>query len=326
MTKVALDCLGGDHGSTPLIEGAIAALKEKSNVELFLVGDEEELKISIPQKLRDRCQIIHTDEFINMDAPSTEALRRKDSSIYICMELLREKRVDAVVSAGHSGATMSLATLRVGRIEGITRPAIATFLPQIDGSRALLLDAGANMDCKAEHLVQFAILGREYAKDIIKKENPRVGLLSIGSEKSKGNELTKDTYEMLEGSEGFIGNVEGNDLFGAKVDVIVCDGFVGNVVLKTGEGTGEAIGAIIKQKTKKSPFAIIGAMLMKKIFKELKKDIDYAEYGGAPLLGVNGCVIIGHGKSNSKAIKNAIFQACTVVNSGYVAHAKSKVQ
>ncbi|MFW5990588.1 MAG: phosphate acyltransferase, partial [Campylobacterales bacterium] len=183
MTKVALDCLGGDHGSTPLIEGAIAALKEKSNVELFLVGDEEELKISIPQKLRDRCQIIHTDEFINMDAPSTEALRRKDSSIYICMELLREKRVDAVVSAGHSGATMSLATLRVGRIEGITRPAIATFLPQIDGSRALLLDAGANMDCKAEHLVQFAILGREYAKDIIKKENPRVGLLSIGSEK-----------------------------------------------------------------------------------------------------------------------------------------------
>jgi glycerol-3-phosphate acyltransferase PlsX len=325
MIKVALDCLGGDHGSAPIIEGAIKALKEKSDFKLFLVGDEEEIKISVPEELRSRCEVIHTEEFISMEAPSTEALRRKNSSIYMCMELLRERKVDAVVSAGHSGATMSLATLRVGRIEGITRPAIATYLPQIDGSRALLLDAGANMDCKPEHLVQFAILGREYAKDIIKKPNPRVGLVSIGSEKSKGDDLTKETYEMLEGSDGFIGNVEGNDLFSAKVDVIVCDGFVGNVILKTGEGIGEAIGAIIKQKTKKSFFAIMGAVLMKKIFNELKKDIDYAEYGGAPLLGVNGCVIIGHGKSNSKAIKNAIFQAYTMVNSGYVDHARSKV-
>lgn len=324
MIKVALDCLGGDHGSTPLIEGAVEALKGV-DFKLYAVGDAKELEAKIPQALKSRCNIVHADDVISMDDSSTGVLRRKESSIYKCIELLREKEVDAVVSAGHSGASMSLATLRVGRMEGITRPAIAAFLPQLDGRRSLLLDAGANVDCKPEHLLQFAILGREYARDVLKKPNPRVGLISIGSESSKGDELTKEAHELMKPLEGFIGNVEGSDIFGDKVDVAVCDGFVGNVILKTSEGAGEAIRALIKQKAKKSFLAIIGAMFMKSSFKALKKDIDYAEYGGAPLLGVNGCVIIAHGKSNAKAIKNAIFQAISVTNSGFLNHAKEKV-
>lgn len=325
MIKVALDCLGGDHGSAPLIRGAIDALKIDKNLILYAVGREDELKEAIPSNLADRCVIVPAQDVISMEEGSTEVLRRKESTIYKAMELLKEKEVDAVVSAGHSGATMSIATLRAGRIEGITRPCIAAFLPQLDGRRSLLVDAGANVDCKPEHLVQFAILGREYARDVLKKENPRVGLISIGSESSKGNEITKETHALLKNSEGFIGNVEGSDLFGNKVDVIVCDGFVGNVILKTSEGAGEAIRALIKQSAKKSFLAILGSILMKSSFKNLKKDIDYAEYGGAPLLGVNGCVIVAHGKSNAKAIKNAIFQAVTVVNSGYINHARKRV-
>jgi len=325
MIKVALDCLGGDHGSAPLIRGAIDALKINKDFILYAVGKEDELKEAIPSNLADRCVIVSAQDVIGMEEGSTEVLRRKESTIYKAMELLREKQVDAVVSAGHSGATMSIATLRAGRIEGIIRPCIAAFLPQLDGRRSLLVDAGANVDCKPEHLVQFAILGREYARDVLKKENPRVGLVSIGSESSKGDEITKETHALMKNSEGFIGNVEGNDLFGDKVDVIVCDGFVGNVILKTSEGAGEAIRALIKQRAKKSFLAILGSILMKSSFKELKKDIDYAEYGGAPLLGVNGCVIVAHGKSNAKAIKNAIFQAITVVNSGYINHAKERV-
>lgn len=325
MIKVALDCLGGDHGSAPLIKGAIDALRINKNFMLYAVGKEDELKEAIPTDLANRCIIVHSSDVIGMEESSTEVLRRKDSSIYKAMELLREKQVDAVVSAGHSGATMSIATLRAGRIEGIIRPCIAAFLPQLDGRRSLLVDAGANVDCKPEHLVQFAILGREYARDVLKKENPRVGLVSIGSESSKGDEITKETHALLKNSEGFIGNVEGNDLFGDKVDVIVCDGFVGNVILKTSEGAGEAIRALIKQRAEKSFLAILGSILMKNSFKALKKDIDYAEYGGAPLLGVNGCVIVGHGKSNAKAVKNAIFQAITVVNSGFINHVKERV-
>jgi len=212
--------------------------------------------------------------------------------------------------AGHSGATMSLATLRIGRIKGIKRPAIVTFMPTIKKQYSLLLDVGANVDCDAHNLYQFALMGTVYAKVVLNKNEPKIGLLSNGEEKSKGNSLTKEAFSLLENLDNFIGNVEGGDIFKGEVDVIVTDGFIGNIVLKTSEGAAFAISFLIKDEIIKSGLLQkIGALLLKPVFKGLKKATDYAEYGGAPLLGVNGCVIISHGKSNSKAIKNAIFQA-----------------
>jgi glycerol-3-phosphate acyltransferase PlsX len=206
---------------------------------------------------------------------------------------------------------MSLATLRLGRIKGIKRPAIVTFMPNIKRSYTLLLDAGANVDCDANNLYQFALMGEVYAKVVLNKENPKVGLLSNGEEDSKGNSVTKEAFKLCkEHCDSFIGNVEGGDIFKGEVDVVVCDGFVGNIVLKTSEGAAEIISTLMKQEIYSSGILPkMGAFLLKPVFKALKKATDYAEYGGAPLLGVNGCVIISHGKSNSKAIKNAIFQA-----------------
>ena len=241
------------------------------------------------------------------------------------IEVVKSGEASAVVSAGHSGASMSLATLRIGRIKGISRPAIATLMPTSTGGSSLVLDVGANVDCKAEHLVQFAIMGEAYAKDVMKIKNPKVGLLSNGEEESKGNEVTKGAFNLLKNMPSFIGNVEGNNIFDGNCDVIVCDGFIGNIVLKTSEGVADSISYFIKTNIKRSPIAIAGAVLMKKVFKLLKKRVDYAEYGGAPLLGVDGCVIISHGKSNSKAIKNAIFQAINFINSGVNRDIKEKL-
>ena len=250
-----------------------------------------------------------------MDENATDVLKRKNSSIYMAVDLVRKKEADAVVSAGHSGATMSLATLRIGRLKDVSRPAIATLMPTSTGGRSLVLDVGANVDCKAEHLFQFAIFGEAYVKDVLKVANPKVGLLSNGEEKSKGNETTKEAYELLSKLPTFVGNIEGNNIFDSSVDVVVCDGFVGNILLKTSEGVAESITKLIKSNIRKSPVAIAGAVLMKKVFKILKKQVDYAEYGGAPLIGINGCAIVSHGKSNSKAIKNAIFQAISFASS-----------
>jgi len=245
-----------------------------------------------------------------MHEAATNALKRKETSIYKAVDLVRDKLADAVVSVGHSGATMSLATLRIGRLKGVLRPAIATIMPTaINGKLSLVLDVGANVDCKAEHLAQFAIMGEAYAKDVLKVPRPKVGLLSNGEEESKGNEVSKEAYVLLKGLDSFVGNVEGNNVFDGSVDVIVCDGFVGNILLKTSEGVADSITKIIKQNVRRSPLAIAGSVLMRKVFGVLKKQVDYAEYGGAPLIGINGCAIIGHGKSNAKAVKNAIFQA-----------------
>ncbi len=209
---------------------------------------------------------------------------------------------------------MSLATLRIGRIEGASRPAICAIMPRQDGKQSLILDAGANVDCKPEHLYEFALMGYEYSKNVMGYENPRIGLLSNGEEESKGNELTKSAFSRLKTLKGFVGNVEGHNIFDGSTEVIVCDGFVGNIVLKTSEGVAESITTLIKNFVKVSLTGVVGALFMKNVFKKLKKRMDYAEYGGAPLLGVNGNVIICHGKSNAKAIKNAIFQALTSVD------------
>lgn len=314
MISIAIDAMGGDFGPTPIIEGVLQALDEKS-FKAILVGRIEEIRHLIPARYMKNISFIQADDVLEMQDAATDALKRKETSIYKAVELVREKQADAVVSVGHSGATMSLATLRIGRLKGISRPAIATLMPTSIGKPSLVLDVGANVDCKAENLVQFAIMGETYVKDILKVKTPRVGLLSNGEEKSKGNEVTKEAYAKLCELDSFIGNIEGNNIFDGSVDVIVCDGFVGNILLKTSEGVAESITKIIKANIGRSPLAIAGAMLMRRVFKMMKKQVDYAEYGGAPLLGINGCAIIGHGKSNPKAVKNAIFQAINFAKS-----------
>jgi glycerol-3-phosphate acyltransferase PlsX len=250
-----------------------------------------------------------------MTDSATDALKRKDSTIYKAIELVRNEEADAVVSAGHSGASMSLATLRIGRIKGISRPAIATLMPTSENQNTLVLDVGANVDCDAKNLYEFAVMGQVYAQDVLKLDEPIVGLLSNGEEESKGNEVTKEAYQLIKNIPNFAGNVEGSDIFKGSVDVVVCDGFIGNILLKTAEGVADTIGTIIKKNLKRSLISIAGAVLMRKVFRNLKVRVDYAEYGGAPLLGVKAPVIIAHGKSNAKAVKNAIFQAITAASS-----------
>jgi len=309
MLTIAVDAMGGDFGPRPIIEGTLQALRERQ-FNVILVGDSVALKPLIPERFMPYISFVESTDILDMHEAATNALKRKETSIYKAVDLVKEKAADAVVSMGHSGATMSLATLRIGRLKGVLRPAIATIMPTaVSGKVSLVLDVGANVDCKAEHLAQFGILGEAYAKDILKIAHPKVGLLSNGEEESKGNEITKEAYAMLKKMNGFVGNVEGNNIFDGSVDVIVCDGFVGNILLKTSEGVADSITKIIKQNVRKSPLAIAGAVLMRKVFTVLKKQVDYAEYGGAPLIGINGCAIIGHGKSNAKAVKNAIFQA-----------------
>ena len=314
MTSICIDAMGGDFGPQPIIGGVIEALKEVK-FEAILVGDTKILESLVPQNLKQYVKFIQADEVVSMSDGATDALKRKESSIFKAIELLKNKQTMAVVSAGHSGATMSLATLRVGRLKNVSRPAIATLMPNVTGGNTLVLDVGANVDCRPEHLFQFAIMGEAYAKEILGRKEPKVGLLSNGEEESKGNEVSKEAFKLVSRLDSFVGNAEGNQIFDGSIDVMVCDGFMGNILLKTSEGVADAIGKIIKKQVKKSPLAMAGSVLMRKVFKTLKKQVSYDEYGGAPLLGVNGCVIISHGKSNSKAIKNAIFQAIKFANS-----------
>lgn len=264
----------------------------------------------MPKGLESRISYEEASDVFDMDEMATDALKRKDSSIYKAIELVRNDSADAVVSAGHSGATMSLATLRIGRLDGVSRPPIATLMPTIiRGKKTLVLDVGANVDCKPEHLFEFAVMSEAYAQQILHTQKPKISLLSNGEEDCKGNETSKAAFELLKKMDNFVGNAEGNQVFDGSVDIIVCDGFVGNILLKTAEGVSGAISKIIKRNVKESAIAMIGAVLLKRVFKKLKNDVDYDEYGGAPLLGVKKCTIISHGKSSPKAIKNAIFQS-----------------
>ncbi len=314
-TIIAIDAMGGDFGPEPIIEGVIQALDEK-DFKAILVGDKDQILSYLPAYYLDNIEIVHCSDVIAMHEAATDALKRKDSSIYKAVELVRNKKADAVVSAGHSGATMALSTLRIGRLDNVSKPPLATLMPNKDMGKSILLDVGAVTDCKPRNLYEFAIMGKAYAKEVMQIENPRIGLLSNGEEDSKGNELTKAAFPMLKEIDGFVGNVEGRDIFNGEVDIIVTDGFTGNIVLKTSEGVASTIIELMRANIKKSIPAKIGALLMKKkVFKNLKKQIDYAEYGGAPLLGIKGCSIISHGSSNAKAIKNAIFQAIRFSNS-----------
>lgn len=325
MIRVAIDAMGGDFGPAPIIAGVVEALKT-AKFEAILVGDKAVIEPLIPQQIKSKVSIVHASDVISMHDHATDALKKKDSSIYVATELVREGKADAVVSAGHSGATMSLATLRIGRVEGIARPAIATLMPTVDGGKSLVLDVGANVDCKPEHLYQFGVMGAAYARGIMGIKKVKVGLLTNGEEETKGNEVTKEAAALLKSMPEFIGNVEGNNIFDGSVNVIVCDGFVGNIVLKTSEGVADTIGKFMKSHIKKSAFASFGSVFMRKVFSSLKQQIDYAEYGGAPLLGVNGAAIVSHGKSNAKAIKNAIFQAINFVKSDVNKHIKASLE
>ena len=309
MIKIAIDAMGGDFGPAPIVEGVLQALNEAS-FEAILVGKRAEIEPLVPKGLESRISYEEASDVFDMDEMATDALKRKDSSIYRAIELVRNGSADAVVSAGHSGATMSLATLRIGRLDGVSRPPIATLMPTIiRGKKTLVLDVGANVDCKPEHLFEFAVMSEAYAQQILHTQKPKISLLSNGEEDCKGNETSKAAFELLKKMDNFVGNAEGNQVFDGSVDIIVCDGFVGNILLKTAEGVSGAISKIIKRNIKESAIAMIGAVLLKRVFKKLKNDVDYDEYGGAPLLGVKKCTIISHGKSSPKAIKNAIFQS-----------------
>lgn len=325
MFKIAIDAMGGDFGPEPIINGLIAALKQNNNFTAIAVGKKDKLLPLIPQNFLSKIEILDTDDVISMSDSATDALKRKESTIYKAIELVRNGEADAIVSAGHSGASMSLATLRIGRIKGVSRPAIATLMPTSENQNTLVLDVGANVDSDAKNLFEFAVMGQVYAQDVLQLDEPIVGLLSNGEEESKGNEVTKEAYSLITKIPNFAGNVEGSDIFKGTVDVVVCDGFVGNILLKTAEGVADTIGKIIKKNLKRSLISIAGAVLMRKVFKNLKVRVDYAEYGGAPLLGVKAPVIIAHGKSNTKAIQNAIFQAINAASSNVNYHIEQKL-
>lgn len=311
--------MGGDHGPEPIVQGVIDALNAFSFTPI-LVGRRTEIFPLIPEGFRDKISIHDASDVISMSDAATDALKRKESSIYRAVELVRNKQADGVVSAGHSGATMSLATLRLGRLRHVARPALVTLMPNREKRRTVLLDVGANVDCKPEHLVQFGVMGRFYAQDLLGIDEPRVGLLANGEEESKGNDLTKAAFTPMKAIPNFIGNVEGDDIFKGSCDVVVCDGFVGNLILKSAEGVAGTITYLIKDYIRQSTVAITGALLMRKVFRLLGKELDYAEVGGAPLIGIRGCAIVSHGKSNPKAIKNAIYQAIQFVDTGVNGH------
>lgn len=307
--KIAVDAMGGDFAPRNIVEGAIRAAQE-FGIAVALVGSEELIQKEMkkyPESASLPLSIFHASETVGMDeAPLTPIRKKKDSSIKVAFDLLKKGEVSAVFSAGNSGAVLATAVFVLDKIGGVDRPAIGTVFPTLKGW-TLLLDAGANVDCKPFHLVQFAIMGLAYGKHILKKERPTVGLLSNGEEESKGNELIRETNAILkESSIPYVGPVEGRDIFNGKVDVVVCDGFVGNAALKICEGLGEAIGIMIRRELQSSWRAKIGYLFIRSAMEAIKKKLDYSEYGGAPLLGVDGVVIIGHGRSTAKAVKNAI--------------------
>jgi len=315
MIRIAIDAMGGDFGPEPIIEGVVQALEEKEFMPI-LVGDKDKILEYLPQYYVDKVEFEESSDVIAMSDAATDALKRKESSIFKAAELVRDGKADAVLSAGHSGATMTTATLRIGRIPGINKPGLATLMPSVVATKTLVLDVGSVTDCKPENLFQFGAMGEAYAAKILKIKNPKVGLLANGSEESKGNELTKATFPLLKALDGFIGNVEGKDIFNGKVNVVVCDGFTGNILLKTAEGAVSTIFDLMKQYIRKSLPAKVGALMMKKkVFGNMKKQVDKDEYGGAPLLGLKGCAIIAHGAATPKAIKNAVFQAISYVES-----------
>lgn len=328
--KIALDSMGGDYAPEMVVEGAVeAASLGKGRFEIVLVGKKEVVEGYMADKrLSDgNIEIVDAPEVIGMsESPATAVRRKRNSSIVTAMRLHREGAVNAVVSAGNTGAVVASSLVSLGRLHGINRPAIAIWFPSKIGG-TILLDGGANSDCDAHNLLQFAFMGSVYAENLLGRKSPRIGLLSIGEEKSKGNELTRETHELLEVSGlNFVGNVEGRDIFLGEVDVVVTDGFTGNIVLKFSETIVHYLSDLVKEGLGRYPLAKLGAAMMKPVFRDVGLALDYAEYGGAPLLGLNGVVIIGHGGSSARAIKNAILTAERIVDSDINGIIKAKAE
>lgn len=305
--RIAVDAMGGDYAPEEIVKGVLRAAQACPEVQLKLVGQKERIQPFLPNSLPKNLSLVEASEVVEMDEHPANAVRKKkDSSIVVATRLVKQGEADAVVSAGSTGAQMAASLLGLGRIKGIERPAIATVLPTPDGGK-LILDVGANLDASPEQLSQYGLMGSIYAEKILGIPNPRVGLLNIGSEEGKGNDLTQKAYELLKKAPiNFLGNVEGRDVPYGRADVVVCEGFVGNVLLKTAEGLAGVLFEQIKEKITSTTIRKLGALAVKPGLKEIAQMMDYAEYGGAPLLGVNGISIICHGSSKNKAIFNAI--------------------
>jgi len=310
-TVIAVDAMGSDRAPKPEVEGAILAARSY-DVHVQLVGKEDviraEMRNHSSSDVRSRIDIVPAEEVIGMDEKAAQAVRtKKKSSIHVGLRMVREGTAAGFATAGNTGATMATAKMILGALPGVDRPGLAAVFPTSKGSAAILLDVGANVDSKPQNLEQFAIMGEIYSRNIFNINRPKVGLLSIGEEEGKGNELTREAYKLMQKLPiNFVGNVEGRDLYNGKLDVIICDGFVGNVALKISEGLVETVRYLLKESLRSTISSQVGFMLSRKAFADFKKRLDYSEYGGAPLLGVKGVCIIGHGSSNANAIKNAI--------------------
>ncbi len=310
MVTIAVDAMGGDKAPVPEVAGAILAAREYGH-RILLVGDAP----AVEQELRTHdtvgdlpITIVHASERITMDDPAAKAARgKKDSSMHVCARLVATGQADGFLSAGNTGACMAIAKMVIGKVPGVDRPALSGVFPTHKGTPVVVVDVGANVDCEPEMLKQFGLMGEIYSRCVLKIQRPRVGLLSIGEEEHKGNALTHDATPLLKSLPiNFVGNVEGRDIFSGRVDVIVCDGFVGNVALKVSEGLSEMIRRMLRESLEATVTRKIGYALSRSAYRDFKKRVDYAEYGGAPLLGVKGVCIICHGRSDSNAIKNAI--------------------
>ena len=309
---IALDAMGTDRAPKPEIEGAIQAARQ--GIKVLLVGPAELVQAELDRHVSASLlpiEIVHATEIITMEDKAVQAVRTKrDSSIHVGLRLVREGRAAGFVTAGNTGAAMATAKMVLGGIPGVDRPALAAVFPTAVRTVAILLDVGSNVDCKPHNLEQFAIMGEIYSRSMFGTRRPRVGLLSIGEEEGKGNELTRESYDLLRQLPlNFIGNVEGRDLYNGRADVIVCDGFIGNVALKVSEGLVETMRFLLRESLKSTISSQVGALLSRRAFTNFKRRLDYAEYGGAPLLGLKGVCMVGHGSSTSLAIKSAIRSA-----------------
>lgn len=328
--KIVIDAMGGDNAPRSTVEGAVLALKNFP-VEIVLTGDKEKIERALESYEYDksRLEIIHTTQKIENEDKPVKAIRsKKDSSMVVGLNLVKEKKADGIVSAGNTGALLAGGLFVLGRLKGIDRPALCSYLPTREGV-SILIDAGANADCKPQNILEFGMMGSAYAQGVLKLQNPKVGIVNIGAEEGKGNELTKKAYELLKENTidiNFVGNVEARDIPSGDVDVIVCDGFTGNVVLKLTEGVAMTMFSMLKSAFTKNTVTKLGALLSKGGLMDMKKRLDYKEYGGAPFMGVDGCLIKAHGSSDSKAIMNAVRQAIAFNEGNVLENIKSSLR
>lgn len=308
--RIAIDCMGGDHGVDVTVPAALGFLRREHDAALLLVGrsDQIESRLAAAGGLRSRIEVVHADEVVAMDEPPAQALRgKRNSSMRVAINLVKDGRADACVSAGNTGALMAISRFVLKTLDGIDRPAIATVIPNQTGGVTTMLDLGANVDCTAEHLFQFALLGAALVAAVEERERPSIGLLNIGEEVIKGNEVVKQAADLLRASPlNFYGNVEGNDIFKGTTDVVVCDGFVGNVALKTSEGLAQMLGGFVREEFTRNAFSKFAALVALPVLKRFKRRVDHRRYNGASLLGLRGIVIKSHGSADAYAFECAI--------------------